>query len=423
MKLPVITIIIVLFLSLSGLWLSRGANKALHEEFRSRVITHAVGPAGSCEGNPLGVGEERALPQFPYKCGWNYVSSGEGMDVFAYTMPSGQLGWSNCALIVDTNEQQSILVDVFQDVSNTEEMLEGVRNITQKAPIKRVLITHPDLDHFFGSAAIPESIPIYSSQVVADVVLHTNQTKLNQQLFSFTIFGSVVSGMLSVINDIPVVGGHVHPWLKKLMDTIPLKGSTLGRGMAFAFAYLTPFKMGSVDHIRPVDVLLEEVDWKIHPSKLSLINFKAHSKDDTAVLIPSAGIAIAGDLLFQGVYPLIKYGSTADIIEALDALLADHRIRLFVPGHGPIMDRAGVEREKQLWLALQASAKTCFENSEEVDDCMIRFQADAKEKFEERDCEVMLEISYLTEVATLKGERPSEQIYMDRFGKHILSKL
>mmetsp|Transcript_33400 Transcript_33400/g.131725 ORF Transcript_33400/g.131725 Transcript_33400/m.131725 type:complete len:88 (+) Transcript_33400:1807-2070(+) len=87
------------------------------------------------------------------------------------------------------------------------------------------------------------------------------------------------------------------------------------------------------------------------------------------------------------------------------------------------MDRAGVEREKQLWLALQASAKTCFENGEEVDLCVRRFQADAQQSFEERDCEVMLEISYLTEIATLKGERPSEQIFIDRFGKHILSKL
>eukprot|EP00189_Rhodosorus_marinus_P003485 CAMPEP_0113966560 /NCGR_PEP_ID=MMETSP0011_2-20120614/8395_1 /TAXON_ID=101924 /ORGANISM="Rhodosorus marinus" /LENGTH=338 /DNA_ID=CAMNT_0000979251 /DNA_START=579 /DNA_END=1595 /DNA_ORIENTATION=+ /assembly_acc=CAM_ASM_000156 len=338
-------------------------------------------------------------------------------------MPGGQLGWSNCALIVDTNEQQSILIDVFQDVSNTEEMLEGVKNITQKAPIKKVLITHPDFDHFFGSAAIPESIPIYSSQVVADVVLHANQTKMNQQLFSFAIFGSVVSGMLNVINDIPIVGEHVQPLLKKLVDVIPLKDTTFGRGMAFSFAYLTPFKMSSVDHVRPVDVLLEEVDWKIHGSKLALINFRAHSMDDTAVLISNAGVGIAGDLLFQGVYPLIKYGSTADIIEALDALLADHRIKVFVPGHGPIMDRAGVEREKQLWLALQASAKTCFENGEEVDLCVRRFQADAQQSFEERDCEVMLEISYLTEIATLKGERPSEQIFIDRFGKHILSKL
>ncbi|KAJ8906963.1 hypothetical protein NDN08_003446 [Rhodosorus marinus] len=423
MRLPVITLFVVLSLTLVGFWLNRGANKALHEEFRSRVITHAVGPAGSCEGNPLGAGEKRALPQFPYKCGWNYVSSGGGIDVFAYTMPSGQLGWSNCALIVDTNEQQSILIDVFQDVSNTEEMLEGVKNITQKAPIKRVLITHPDFDHFFGTAAIPKPIPIYSSQVVADVVLHANQTKMNQQLFSFAILGSVVSGMLNVIKDIPVVGEHVQPLLKKLIDAIPLKGSTFGRGMAFSFAYLTPFKMSSVDHVRPVDVLLEDVDWKIHGAKLSLVNFRAHSKDDTAVLIPSAGVAIAGDLLFQGVYPLIKYGSTADIIEALDALLADHRIKVFVPGHGPITDRAGVEREKRLWLALQASAKTCFENDEKVDDCVKRFQADAQEKFEERDCEVMLEISYLTDIATLKGERPSEQIFMDRFGKHILSKL
>mmetsp|Transcript_33400 Transcript_33400/g.131722 ORF Transcript_33400/g.131722 Transcript_33400/m.131722 type:complete len:156 (+) Transcript_33400:1244-1711(+) len=112
---------------------------------------------------------------------------------------------------------------------------------------------------------------------------------MNQQLFSFAIFGSVVSGMLNVINDIPIVGEHVQPLLKKLVDVIPLKDTTFGRGMAFSFAYLTPFKMSSVDHVRPVDVLLEEVDWKIHGSKLALINFRAHSMDDTAVLISNAG--------------------------------------------------------------------------------------------------------------------------------------
>lgn len=98
-------------------WISRGAKLALTEEFQKKTVTHVAGERGTCRGNPLGSAEKAAINGFPYKCGWNFVSSdpSKQLEVFAYTMPPGILGWSNAALVVD----HSRYVRSWQDKKGT----------------------------------------------------------------------------------------------------------------------------------------------------------------------------------------------------------------------------------------------------------------------------------------------------------------
>ncbi len=80
-----------------------------------------------------------------------------------------------------------------------------------------------------------------------------------------------------------------------------------------------------------------------------------HTDGDAYVWVPDADVLHTGDLLFHGVYPVIDVaagGSIGGMIRSADALLAlagpGTRI---VPGHGPLADRAALQRFRDM-LAL-----------------------------------------------------------------------
>ena len=69
--------------------------------------------------------------------------------VFAWMTPNGGWGESNAALICGT--RGSVLIDTLWDLPRTEAMLEGFRPQLQSTPIRRVINTHADGDHWFGN--------------------------------------------------------------------------------------------------------------------------------------------------------------------------------------------------------------------------------------------------------------------------------
>lgn len=84
----------------------------------------------------------------------------------------------------------------------------------------------------------------------------------------------------------------------------------------------------------------------------------AHTRGDTAIWVPDADVLAAGDVVSTGArYPNIDVGDGGDIdgiIAAVDAYLkrADARTKI-VPGHGALMDRAGLVA----YRALMAEAR------------------------------------------------------------------
>lgn len=85
-----------------------------------------------------------------------------GHDLYAWMVPNGSWGEANAGLIVGQGE--SLLVDTLWDVRFTRQMLAAMEPHTAVAPIKTVVNTHADGDHFFGNQLLPEADSITSDR-------------------------------------------------------------------------------------------------------------------------------------------------------------------------------------------------------------------------------------------------------------------
>ena len=74
---------------------------------------------------------------------------------YAWLVPDGTWGWSNAGLV--TGESESLLVDTLFDVPMTRDMLEALRPLTGRRPIKTVVNTHANGDHWFGNELVADA--------------------------------------------------------------------------------------------------------------------------------------------------------------------------------------------------------------------------------------------------------------------------
>ena len=72
--------------------------------------------------------------------------------LYAWMVPNGSWGESNAGLIVGDGE--SLLVDTLWDLKYTRAMLEAMRSLTDATPIKYLINTHADGDHFWGNELV-----------------------------------------------------------------------------------------------------------------------------------------------------------------------------------------------------------------------------------------------------------------------------
>jgi glyoxylase-like metal-dependent hydrolase (beta-lactamase superfamily II) len=78
----------------------------------------------------------------------------------------------------------------------------------------------------------------------------------------------------------------------------------------------------------------------------------AHSDGDAIVHFRDADVVHVGDIFFNGVYPFIDVdfgGNISGMVRAIDEILAHtNETTLFIPGHGPLADRADFIRYRDM---------------------------------------------------------------------------
>jgi cyclase len=71
----------------------------------------------------------------------------------------------------------------------------------------------------------------------------------------------------------------------------------------------------------------------------------AHTASDAILLLRNEGIAFMGDMLFVQNHPFIAEGDPVQLSGYLSALYADASLHTFVPGHGPVAGKEGLQQE------------------------------------------------------------------------------
>jgi cyclase len=200
----------------------------------------------------------------------------------AYWTSGGAGG--NTGFIVGSNGV--IVIDAKTTADSARAMLAEIARITPK-PVTHVILTHSDADHVNGLMGFPKGLAI---------IAHEN----------------CKNEMLEALN-----GG--------------------------------PAAMAALRDYLPTQTIANTSDLTIDGVHLRLLHLApAHTSGDLMIYLPEQKILFAGDILtMQFPYPLIhreKHGSSEGWITNMDGILAVDA-DTFVPGHGDVQTKAGLEKK------------------------------------------------------------------------------
>ncbi|MBF4160757.1 MBL fold metallo-hydrolase [Nocardioides sp. CBS4Y-1] len=211
---------------------------------------------------------------------------------YAWVQPDGGWGLSNAGVVVGGSE--SLLVDTLFDLAHTRRMLEATAVLTEQAPIRHVVNTHGNGDHWFGNELVsPEASIVAAQGSVED--MHAVGPRTVQELVS--------------------APGAVGDYGRAIFGRYDFTGIT-PRYPDHAFTGEHVVSVGGTE------VLLVDVG-------------PAHTRGDTVVYCERDRVVYTGDIMFAGGTPIMWEGPVQNWVAACRRIL-DLGADLAVPGHGPV---------------------------------------------------------------------------------------
>ncbi|MGH1352994.1 MAG: MBL fold metallo-hydrolase [Methyloligellaceae bacterium] len=250
-----------------------------------------------------------------------------GNGIYAWMVPNGSWGESNAGLVV--GKDSSLLIDTLWDHNYTQQMLDAMKTVTETAPIKTLFNTHADGDHFWGNHLLKD-IDIIASEASMNDMNHHKPV----QMALFKKVGQFFS-MLPMKKYRRA--GH---WMKSMVQ---------------------PYKFGEVIHTPAKRGFNDRMTLDVGGRDVELIEVgPAHRPGDAMAYIPDSKILFTADILFINCTPVMWKGPVENWIKALDLIL-EMDVGKIVPGHGPITDKAGVQKVKDYWIFVSKQARQKFE--------------------------------------------------------------
>jgi glyoxylase-like metal-dependent hydrolase (beta-lactamase superfamily II) len=211
-------------------------------------------------------------------------------------------------------------------------MLDAMAPLVERAPIETLVNSHSDGDHWWGNQEVE------GAQVIAtDAALAVMDEESPAEMKRFR----ALAGALRRAGSSPL------PY--------PRRGDVAAIA-AYVGEAIEPFEFDTVRLVPPTQTFSGELGLDVGGREVRLIEVgPAHTPGDLIAWVPDAGIAIAADILFIGVTPVMWAGPAERWIAALERLLELGAER-FVPGHGPICGPEEVSRLIDYWRWLDEAA-------------------------------------------------------------------
>lgn len=208
---------------------------------------------------------------------------------FAWVQPDGTW-WLNNAGAVH-HQGSVLLIDTCATSARTRSLLSAVYDATGEAPIRWAVNTHQHGDHAYGNA------------VLADTTVLLGHRRMRAGLADDFIF-----------DDCPPFWTPTPDW------------GVSGRRLPDV-----TFESSLTVHLNDLPIDLH------HPG------YTAHTTGDTVVHVPDKRILFVGDLLFNGLTPMVLMGSVEGARRSLEWIASFDPAHV-VPGHGPVIDAADLDR-------------------------------------------------------------------------------
>ena len=240
---------------------------------------------------------------------------GEG--TFAWIQPNGGLGESNAGLLV--GDQQSILIDTLWDERLTRAMLDGLAPAREGAPIKTLINTHGDGDHWYGNGLLG------GAEIVATAAA---AKQMQAEPPSILTRMRPLPGIAQRISALPLIPGRAEL-----------------RGFASFGEQLSHYEFEGIAPRTPTRRFEGRLELEAGGRAVELIEVgPAHAPGDAIVWVPDSRVVFSGDIVFSGVTPIMWVGPATNWIAALERI-KELEPKVVVPGHGPV---CGVERVDEL---------------------------------------------------------------------------
>jgi glyoxylase-like metal-dependent hydrolase (beta-lactamase superfamily II) len=217
---------------------------------------------------------------------------------YAWLQPDGGWGLSNAGLI--TGHGASVLVDTLFDLPRTRRMLDAMTDAVAAAPIRTLVNTHGNGDHWFGNQLVRDAEIVAAAPSVVDM-----------RAVSPQMVGALVSSP-----------GATGDYVRRIFG-------------GYEFTGITPtypdrtYEEELLLTVGGVDVLLVDVG-------------PAHTSGDTVVYCERDRVAFTGDIVFAGGTPIMWAGPVANWIAACRRI-RELGAEVVVPGHGPVSPVARVQ--------------------------------------------------------------------------------
>ena len=255
--------------------------------------------------------------------------------VMAWLTPNGGWGQSNAALVC--GHGASLLVDTLWDVPHTAGMLEAFRPQLETAPISLVVNTHSDGDHWFGNELF-DDCEILSTAAAARRMRHSGPGEMGAL--------RAVSGLFRVLGGIPIP-----------------RRREFGIAGEYFRGMMRRYDFRNIRATRPDTTFSGKTEREIGGRRVRLMEVgPAHTAGDLIVHLPDERTVFAGDIVFNGVTPVLWDGSARNWMTACDRILRLEP-ETVVPGHGPLAGPQAVQDIRRYWEHLRSAARRHYEKA------------------------------------------------------------
>jgi glyoxylase-like metal-dependent hydrolase (beta-lactamase superfamily II) len=259
-----------------------------------------------------------------YTKGLHRVADG----VYAWMQPPGSWGWNNTALYVAGGE--SLLVDTTVDLPTTNEMLAAMAAAEPAARrIGTVLLTHWHVDHVHGIS----SPALADSRIVASRTCAEYMHKLPPAKW---------------LEAIAALEGESRLQMDRLLNR--------------------QFDFGGLREVAPSQTFEGRLDFEIGGKPVAAVEAQpCHTRSDTIVHLADAGVVHMGDLARADHHVGLQFPFMRNLLAICETALG-WDASVYIPGHGPLMDKGDLQRVVEYLLFVQDATKRRYDRGLSVDE-------------------------------------------------------
>lgn len=237
-------------------------------------------------------------------------------------LAEGRAGWGHSNAVLVAGRDEGLLFDCQFTARAGRALAARSREIVASGATCLVY-SHANPDHTWGSGALPHAEVVASRATAAELPAETSAEVLRQLM--------------------------------------AMPGAVPGGGVAYVQRHFADFDFSDVPEPRtPTRTFDDRLELTVGGREIELLCVgPAHTAGDTVAHVPSASLALTGDVLFIDDHAVSWGSPVTGWIRALDTLLALDA-RAYVPGHGPVVGRAGVTRMRDYLLAVTEFGRAAY---------------------------------------------------------------